>query len=168
MSEFCLFDLKNINTNISYDKLNEMAKTITRFCLDKDLAAFFNSYDYGVELINEVKMECFFLMSDSFLYKNCNFLDTTEFAYCNNEEQFKKGFLKKFDFFIDLLNIIFSYEITEIDIYLSEDGAVNCVEDFIVYKTTQKNFLKDLFNCIIKHVDEYARCFPTVKFEVTK
>ena len=166
MSNICIVDLKD--HTLDFDKLNEMVKRITQLALNKDLAVFFHSYDYRADIINSAKMKNFFLMSDSFLYKHCDFLDTTSFTDVKNIEKFRKEFFKKFAFFTDILNIIFSYKLSVIDIYVSGGGDSGTVEDFDVIKTNQESFLKDLFNSIIKYSDEYAYGFPTVKLEVAK
>lgn len=60
---------------MKFEELDNLAKELVRYCLNHDnLAVFFNSFDYGKNLIEE-HMSNFFLLSDSFLYKNYEFLE---------------------------------------------------------------------------------------------
>ena len=164
MSAICLINPKS--HKLKFEELNEMAKKIIRYTLDNNMAAFFNSHDYDSGLIKAVKVENFFLLSDSFIYQNADDLLDTISIRRRSMKTFKKDFLDKFHFFTDILEIIFSFKITEVDIYVSEGGDSGDVEDFDLIQTNQHDFLNDLHDCIIKYADEWAYCFPPLKFEV--
>lgn len=166
MSELCIVNLKE--HKLDYEKLNSMANHLMKVALDNNIAVFFHAYDYGNELIQDAKMKNFFLMSDSFLYKNCDFLDTTIFKNVSDIELFRKEFLERFRFFDAILQTVFEYDVEMVEIYITEDGSVDCEKDFAEVYTTQREFLRDLFCDIINNVRWYAYCFPTTKFIVRR
>lgn len=167
MSNICIVNLKDNNINNNVKILNRLSKELIQYSLDNNIAVFFNSYDYGEEIINEAKMKCFFLMSDSFIYKNCEFL-STNFLMKTNNKNIEKVFLKKYQFFEDVLKIIFKYDVSLIEIFISVDGAVNCVEDFNIIKSSRDSFLIDLYKVFAEDIYDGPFCFPTVKFEIQR
>lgn len=166
MSEFCLVDL----TDNPYDfkKLDKLAKKLIRISLKNNIAVFFNSYDYGVEIIQDAKLKTFFLLSDSFLYKNCGFLDMTWLNFELDSNGMKELFIKKFNFFNEILEVVFNYGYLNVQIYISEDGAVNSEKDFLVRTTTKDNFLTSLFESVFEYSDKYSYEFPTIKFRILR
>ena len=165
MSNLFLINLKNHNAN--YNELCKLSKEITRFALNNNFAVFFNSYDYGNEIINEAQMKDFLLISDNFLSKNCEFLNTSYFANVSDIEKFKKEFFKKFDFLKKLVEKLFQYNINLIEIYITQDGAVNSIKDFTEQTSSAKTFLYDLLIEIINNKEEYAYGFPTIKYNIS-
>lgn len=164
MSAICIVDLKN--HGLDFNQLNQLAKEIIQYTLNNNLAASFND-DYDEELIKEIGTSNFFLMSDSFLYRHADFLDTTSLFLDGNIDKFRKEFFERFSFFTEIIKILFKFKILAIDIYLD---ITNCssIEDFVAIETNQDDFLKDLFDSVIKYANEYAYGFPTVKLEVTQ
>ena len=166
MSELCIVNLKE--HKLDYEKLNAMAKHLVKVALDNNIAVFFHDYDYGGELIADAKMKNFFLMSDSFLYKNCDFLDTTIFKNVSDIELFRKEFLERFRFFDAILQTVFEYDVELVEIYITEDPIADREEDFEEVHTSQRDFLNDLFFDIINNAQWYAYCFPTTKFIIRR
>lgn len=169
MSSFCCVNLAKNKVSKHFKKYNQIANRVVEYALEHKFAVFFNSYDYGLNIIEEADMKDFFLVSDSFLYKNCELLNTTEFARkMLKDEMFdtKKAFFRKYRIFNELVNIIFEYEVSEIEIYFTDD-AEN-LSEFDVKQTTKENFLLDLYNAVEAAVPEYAGLFPTVKFCIKK
>lgn len=164
MSAICLVNLKK--HNLEFDQLNLLANELIQFALNNKLAVFFNSYDYGSELICDGKMNDFFLMSDSFLYKNCEFLNTCGLDFDKSNETAKSSFMKKFGFFNIIIHKIFQFNVNCVEIYISEDGSANSVADFETIKTSENNFLAVLYDEIIKRAKEYAYGFPSLKIEI--
>lgn len=163
MSAICVVNLKE--HDLKFEDLNSLAKKIIAFCLKSDLAAFFHCQDYGYELIQKADMTNYFLMSDSFLYKNCEFLDTTMFSY--DKDRFKVEFFQKYSFFYELIGIIFAYHINAIEIYISVDPTEE-FDDFIPIQTSQNEFLNDLYENFMNCSIDTAFTFPTTKFCIKK
>ncbi len=175
MSAICIVDHTSGMSTIDFEKYNMMAKEVIGYCLKNDLAAFFNSYDYGKEVIESVGMDQFFLLSDSFLYKNCEFLDTTGCGIYGSEknlhfsiEQFKLDFLARFSFFKDIVDILNGYGIDAIDIYLDESGGAESFTDFDTLPVDYDDFLEKLCEYIISNAATYSYCFPAVKLELRR
>ena len=169
MSSFCFVYLAKNKVSKHFKTYNQLANRVVKYALEHKFAVFFNSYDYGSNIIEEAGMKDFFLVSDSFLYKNCELLNTTKFARkMLNYEMFdnKKAFFRKYRIFSELLNIIFDYDVSEIEIYFTDD-AEN-LSEFDEIRTTKENFLLDLYNAVEAAIPEYAGLFPTVKVCVKK
>lgn len=112
-------------------------------------------------------MKCFFLMSDSFVYKNCDdLLDTSFLTDPSNLTQCKKEFSHHFRFFKDIADIVFRYEVHEVEVYISEDGSTSKKSDFIQLETTKEMFLDTLLNSIWDNADKYAFTFPDVQITI--
>lgn len=170
MSSFCCINLKDTNFENSYDSFNDLANVLVRFALDNKIAVFFNSHDYGETLIRAARMRDFFLISDSFLYKNCEFLDNTGLLQqyeINPLFDFKSEFLKKYDFFKKIIEIIFSYNVSYIEIYITEDNTDN-IDDFKTIISTKDGFMNDLYKTIIKAIPTCGGEFPTVRFIIQR
>lgn len=174
MSAICIIDYTSSVDKIGFEKCNKMAKEIIKYCLEYDLAAFFNSYDYGKEIIVSAGMKAFFLMSDSFLYKNCEFLHTSDCGIVESnadldfsKDQFKSDFIEKFSFLKYIINIISKYNIESVDIYLS-GGNVEDLSEFDKLPANYNNFLEILCDYIVVNADKYAYEFPDVKLELLK
>ncbi len=169
MSNFCCINLKESNLINDFENYNKLAREIITYALKNNIAAFFNSYDYWQDLISEMDMKAFFLISDSFLYKSCELLDNTEFIELIKMNAdikiYKKAFENKYSFFKDLVEIIFKYNVSLIEIYITEDDAIES-KDFISIKSTKESILSDLFNCVISSISQFGNEFPNVKFEI--
>jgi len=181
MSDTLIVDLKDKRS--SFDKkLNKFANEIVKFCLDNNIAAFFNS-DYSSELVKLANMKNYFLVSDSFLYEQCDELldiaplyDSTDNAYKRKgafdkskwEEHYRDEFYKKFKWFTGLLDIIFCYEVESIDIYIESYESLP-LDEYYTIKTSHKNFLKDICDYVIDNAEHWCYHIPVpVKFEVSR
>lgn len=167
MSAVCIVNLKE--HKLSFDQLNDLANKLVALSLQKQKAVFFHSRDYRYDLIQESEMQNYFLMSDSFLYKNCEFLE--EPLYClikDNIFETRKAFYKQYQFFSDVIKTIFDYDISFIEIYISADGSVGSIKDFYTIKSCRDEFLEDLFLSVFDSKQEILNEFPTVKFEIKK
>ena len=162
MSAIFIVDLKR--HNLSFDSMDDLARKIVKIALKEKIGVFFNSFDYAVDLIEDAKMKSFFLLSDSFFYKNCDFLNTDMFDISN--KRFKKIFIKKYKFVEKILCEIKKAGVTSIDVYISCDGCTEVVSDFIDEKANMDSFLEGMFRGIFKYSNEYAYGFPTVKYSV--
>lgn len=166
MSAICIVNLKK--HNLEYDKLNDMAKKIVRYCLDHDnLAVFFNALDYGKNLVDDEHMQNFFLLSDSFLYKNCEFLE--DFYYNPETElaETEKDFNEKYKFFLDIFDIVFQYDVSEITVYV--DDSVAGINDFEPLSATTEEFLPLFFRYVVE-MSGYGGYIgvPSLKITVTR
>lgn len=171
MSSFCCINLKENNLKKDFNSYNELAKELMAYALNNDLAIFFNSYDYWQDVIEKGKFNEFFLLSDSFLYKSCELLDNTEFVKLIEENDdinvYKNAFIKKYSLFKDIVDIIFKYSVSVIEIYISEDDITE-YEDFKNLVSTKETILNDLFESVINSVNEYGNEFPNLKIIIKK
>ena len=169
MSSFCCINLKDSKVTADFENYNNLAKEIIAYALKNNIAAFFNSYDYWQDLILKADMKAFFLLSDSFLYKSCELLDNTCFIDIieNNSDMqvYKKAFEKKYKFFKELVEIIFKYDVSLIEIYLTEDDTTE-IDDFKSMVSTKETILSDLFNCVIQSIPTFGNEFPDVKIVI--
>ncbi len=166
MSGFCCINLKENKICKNFNKFNQLAKDLIKYSIEKDIAVFFNSFDYGNEIIKSADMQNFILVSDSFIYKNCGFLNTNFLENVLDYNESEKQFVENFDF-LNLINeTIFKYKINEIEIFITADGSVNCIEDFEKIECKCNEYLKVLFKNIIIKANEYAYGFPTLKVSV--
>lgn len=166
MSAICIVNLKK--HNLKFKELDNLAKELVRYCLNHDnLAVFFNSFDYGKNLIEEEHMSNFFLLSDSFLYKNCEFLED---FYYNPEiglAETEKTFNKKYKFFLDMFEIVFRYNVSELTV-LIDDSETESISEFEYLTATSEEFLHLFFHYAVKHIDYGGYIgVPSLKITVT-
>lgn len=172
MSAICIVNLKRHSLN--YNEMNLMSKDLIRIALLNDVSVFFHSYDYGEKIIKSAQMQNFFLMSDSFLYKNCEFLNSEWFLNSEDdlrdEESTKQAFMQRYHFFEEIIKKIFKYNVKEIEIYISgEIYSVSSNDDFIRVGTSEKDFLNKLFESLEdKLQNDFNYSFKNVVFEITK
>ena len=155
--------LVNPNTyNLSYEKLNAFANNVTSFALNSHLGVRFNDSEYFPQLTSETNMQNYFYVSDSFLHCNATFLDMCEYAYLS-EEEFKSVFFEKFFFIGQLLKIIQKHGISNVEIFISEDGSIESENDFYVISATKADVLQRLYECVKS--GDYL--FPTIKITLS-
>lgn len=105
---------------------------------------FFSHSHYRKDIIESAQMRNYFVMSDSFVYRNCNFLETNsivEKLYFDNgfnEEKFYRVFKERFKFFDEIIDNIFHDDVSLIEIYISENGCVSSIDDFEIQKQIEK------------------------------
>lgn len=171
MGRFCCINLKENSLKINDKYYNKLAKEIIDYALKNNIAAFFNSFDYWEDIISKADMKDFFLISDSFLYKSCELLDNTEFIKLIEENDdinvYKNAFINKYSFFKDLVDIIFKYNVSLIEIYISEDDMTE-FEDFKSINSTKDTILLDLFQCVMNNIDKFGNEFPDLKISIKK
>ncbi len=162
MSGFCLFNLKKHNLN--FENLNDLANALVSIALKNQLGIFFNCNDYGKEIIQATGMRDYFHLSNSFLYKNCDFLDIPNLIMhiCNvnsveeldisllpNKVEIQQEFLREYCFFEEILECIFKFDVFEIEIYITDEyGPVLFFEEFNPIIVDEKNFLNQLFDSL--------------------
>lgn len=163
MSNLCVFNISQ--SDISFNEMNELANRITKLALKEKRGVFFNSFDYASDIIESGKMKFFFLLSDSFIYKNCEMLNT-EGLGISNLLLFKSKFKKRFAIFKKILNEISKEKVDVVEIYITTDGSINDIADFDIIMTDKKKFLDDLCESVILLSDIYAYGFPTIKYYI--
>lgn len=171
MSNFCCINLKNNAVCTNYKDYNALAKELINYALNHNMAVFFNSFDYGIDIIKSAHMHDFIIISDSFLYKNCELLDNTEFITLiesNEFSEYRNQFYKKYKFLEDIINIIFKYDVYTIELFISEDGSVDNEAEFLCMTSTKKSLLSNLFDCVINSTNEYGNEFPSLKVIIDK
>lgn len=166
MSAICLVNLKD--HTLSFEKLNNLAKELVKYSLENNLGVFFNTTDYGYDIIESGSMRNYFLLSDSFLYENCEFLEESYLLALGvkSNEEVQKRFLEKFSFFDQIIKILFQNDITIIEIYISEYGTEETAQEFTENVTTKDKFLEKLYNTFVNSEDVFT--FPPVKFVIKK
>lgn len=166
MSSFCCINLIRNNISNNFKAYNKLAKQLIQFALDNDIAVFFNSYDYGEELIREANMKDFIIISDSFLYKNCELLNNTDFVRILSEKNitdYKNAFIIKYSVFQKILDIIFQYDVSAVELYITEDELCS-ISEFKKINSTKDKLIDDLYLCVENSVSEYGNEFPPIKF----
>lgn len=165
MSAICLVILKK--HNLAFDELNDLANKLVRYCLNcGELAVAFNSFDYAEKLIEQENMKDFFFLSDSFLYKNCEFLEEVPFIDTTDLEKFEKQFKDRYRFFNDIFKVIFGFNVSEITIFMSTDGASDTAEDFMPLTATPDTFLHLLFDSVINNAEKFAYQIHSLKITI--
>ena len=174
MSGVCIINFKK--HNLTFDQMNELAEKLMYIALQNHVAIFFHSH-YRKDLIDNVKMKNYFVMSDSFFYRNCNFLNVVPIVescmgnvmYVNHENAvFRAKFIKRYYFFDLIIQCIFQYDVDLLEIYISESGCVNKNEDFEVINTSAQLFLSDLFDSLVDMHNGFNYEFPDAKFVIPK
>lgn len=164
MSELCLINIKNFD--LTFEELIVFAEDVVRFALDNQKGVYFNSLSYDNSLVREAKLKDYFLLTDNFYCDNSEFISTTG-LFDVNIDIFRDNFIKKFSFFECLFKLIFGYNISAIDVFLS-NGIGDCLDDYDEIITTSQNFLFDVFGQILKYKDEMAYEIPNLKITVNK
>ena len=163
MSQLCLIEIKDFN--LSYQEMNALSKTLILLAAKENIGIHFNVKEYCKSLINDQKMKFFCVVSSSFLHYNAEFLDfpfTEEWLI-----EDKEFFIKKYNFLFKILEIVFSYNVKVANLYLSEDGLVETIEDFLCLNSTINNLLEDMYQIIIDHGEETQYNFPSVCVKIT-
>ena len=163
MSAICIVNLKE--HNLEFDQLNSLANELVSLALKNKVAVFFNVRDYGYDIIQEAEMRNYFLMSDSFLYENCGFLEEPLFKLERETAQKTyEAFFGRYKFFNEMIRLIFRYDVLNIEMYITEDGAVNCIDDFHTIRTNVEDFMQKLFCLVFDPQTNMLTEFGTVKF----
>lgn len=187
MSGLCIVNLKEHNLN--EEKMNEMANNLIRVSLKNHIAVHFNGRDYGQELVKEEKMHEFFILSHTFLYKNCDllnleplmlklykakdfedFIKKEKMRNLPEKEKFQEYFCREYNFFNEIISSVFLYDVSLIEIFMTENyGPIRHSEDFVEIKTQRKAFLSDLFNSLVDVLgNRFNYEFPSAKFLISK
>ncbi len=161
MSGICIINLKKHNMN--FDEMNLLSKKLVKIALKKNIGIFFNNLDYDYEFIKQLKLKNFFLLSDSFLYRNCDFWILNDFVLISDDKKLKKCFYKKYAFFPKIFYELSKYNISTIEVYISNDGSDD-VHNFKELYSTKQKFLDDFYEDFIKESDLYSYGIPTLKF----
>ncbi len=166
MSELCLFNIKE--KKLKFEELNELAKDVTRYSLENGYGSFFNTADYAYDFVEKVGIKTYFILSDSFLYKNADdLLDTTRFAY-DSKSDYRKHFFETFSFFEDYLDIVFKYDVDSVEVWIDGNGTATEIEDYDRLLSEKRNFTKTLYDVFMKMSKETGYTFPSVVIEVKK
>lgn len=161
MSAICLisFDTKKL----SFEQLNKLANQTMMTALLNNYAIFYNDC-FAEKFMKREKQKTTILLSDSFLYRNADdLLDVTAFAY-DSDADYKRKFIKKYSFFTALINVIFSYNIDSINLYITEQGD----DDYIYLETKNDNMVEELFNLFIKNSSKTGYTFPNINICIKK
>lgn len=167
MSAICIVNLKA--HKLEFDQLNNLANELVAFALKNKVAVFFNVRDYGYDIIQEAKMRNYFLVSDSFLYENCDFLE--EPLYILERETVQKtyeAFCGRYIFLEGMLRLIFQYEVLITEIYISTEGEINGIGDFHSIETNSGGFMREFFCSVYDSQKNIFAEFETVKFIIEK
>ena len=160
MSALFVINLKE--PKIGFKKLNKLANKIIKFSLKNNIGVSFNCYDYYEKIIQEADMQNFFFVSESFLFKNCDILDTSKFI---NQHKPKKIFFSKFKFLKKLVSLIKKSGLEKIEVFLSGD-SVEEISDFKEIWTKKENLLIDLYDELFIRENEISCVFPSLKINI--
>ena len=166
MSAICIVNLKE--HRLAHKELNCLADELVSFALKRHLGVHFHARDYGYDLIQDAKMSNYFLLSDSFLYKNCEFLEEPLYPLERETvQQTYDAFYEKFHFMEEMLFLIFRQDVSCVELYLSTDGSVGSLLDFVSMQTNAEGFMNCLFQTVYDPEEKmFADAFPTVKLRI--
>lgn len=164
MSELCLINLKE--HKLKFEKLKEVAKRVVQFALEIDKGVYFNSLPYSCDLIRKANARDYFLLTDNFYCDNCEFVSTIG-LFDVEINAFNSNFKNRFRFFEELFKIIFGYDISTIEVFLSESSG-DSLDDYDEVITTSENFLDDIFDAVLKYKNEMAYGIPNLKLVVVR
>ena len=164
MSAICLM---NFNARkIPFEQLNNLANEAMETALDNKIAVFFND-DFAEEVFDEFELQTSVLISDSFLYRHADdLLDVSEFVDETGND-YKNKFMNKFRFFSRFVDIVFGYNIDQIDLIITQYGNEN-INDYNSIKTNRNNLIKDLFYNFMEQKKITGYTFPDLKIQITR
>lgn len=167
MSRVCIF---NIEDNIKdFKRLNYIAKEIVKISLENDIGVSFNS-NYCEDLWREPIIKNYFVVSDSFLYRQSDELLSTNYFWEDGSiNSYKKKFIERFSFFNILLNKLFSLGLENIEILFSDVNLIDELKNFETIQTNKLIFLNDLLNVTLQSIDEFGGQIPnSLRFKIVK
>ena len=148
--------------------LKELSYELVEYVITKKIGIHFNPYDYMEDIIKNAGMKDFFVLSSSFLHKNFDYIEDTSFiSDFSDVENSWIEFVDYLGFLNDINNVIFSHNVSEIEVFLSS-GEVTDIEGFIEKETDKQNFLRLIFNSIYEFSDFYSYGFPSLRVKVCK
>lgn len=183
MSGLLLVNLKE--HNLDYNELNTMAKQLVSLALKKNFAVTFNSCGSEDRIVTDGGMRDYFHISNSFLYKNCDFLympdlilklcgvdeiEKIDFYHYPRKEEIRKAFLKEYNFLNEILDIVFEFDVNLIEmIMVDANGVVLSYQDFEEIKIKRDEFLFKLFDLLRDPLNNnFNYEFPTAKILISK
>lgn len=162
MSAVCIFDFTK--SKLEYSQLNDLLKTLTEAALTKDMAILYRYRGYADDIVQSADLKQYFILSNSFVYPDCGFLEPEEYTKTTSGKFNFSAFSAKFGVLQELLDILFRFHVQVVEIYTTIDGSVNSENDFEEISCTKSSFLDCLFKNVESHAPEYAYGFPTSKF----
>lgn len=183
MSGLLLVNLKRKNLN--YEQMNALSRRLIELALKENIGISFNCSDYGTEIIESEKMNCYFHISNSFLYKNCDFLDIPrmiselcgvddaekiDFDHYPSKSQIQEAFLNYYDFLVKIIDCIFEYDVTLIEVFVTNCfGTVIYSDEFETIMTTRETLLLDMFHSLTDELQNgFNYEFPSAKIVLSK
>lgn len=146
---------------MSFSSCDEFAKDIVRFALDNNFGVVFNHESPTYNLIKEGGMIEYFSITDSFFCPNSEFMFNTDWSDFGS---YRNRFFEKFSFLEGIMKIIFSYNISVVELYVSVGmGMDDDLDNFDAIETTPSKFLSDIFDNILKYKDEMAYQIPNLR-----
>ena len=173
MSGVCIVNLKK--HDLEFKEMDELANRLVKIALKDHVAVFFHS-NYGADLIKALGLKNYFVMSDSFVYRNCDFLDVVPFImdFLNgfgpvylDDVSFREAFKEHFNFFNEMMDCIFKFAVSEIEIYISPNGFADTADDFEPIQSDREHFIEDFYNTLYDELGNHFNYeFLDAKFEI--
>ena len=184
MSGMLLFHLKK--HRCEYEELNVMSKKLVALALEKNFGIVFNCPESDNETFSSGALRDFFHISDSFLYRNYDFLnmpdlmlklcgandiDELDLKHYPSKEEIRDGFINEFEFLNQILDIVFEFEVDLIEMIVVDSltGIFLPYEEYEEYHLSRNSFLYDLFHLLNDPLNNgFNYEFPTAKILISK
>ena len=163
MSELCIFNLTEYDCD-SFNEYNRLAKKLVSYSLKNNLAVFFNYEGHVCDIIKDRNMKHYFLLSDSFIYRNCDFLSLD--YECIQQINTMEKFACKYYFFEDIVKILLNNNVKKIEIYISEEFDT-ADDNFEEKMSSSCTIIQDLFENVFR-LDYDGHYFKSTKYVIKK
>ncbi|MBQ3066983.1 MAG: hypothetical protein IJD18_03035 [Clostridia bacterium] len=151
---------------MEYEEMVAVSKSITKYCLNKDIGAIFNFLGYSEKLITELNPNFYFSISDDFLQLNSEWLSTSSIENIAEEEG-KVEFCNKFSFLEDICAILDGYGLQCVKLLVSSSGTES-IEDFLLVDAGLEPITNLLYKSVIENHATYAYGFPDIIINLKK
>ena len=160
MSALCVVGFDG--SKLKFADLKSLSNEVISNALLNKYAVFFND-SYAEQILEPKSQKHTILISYNFFDRNADeLLDVTDFVY-ESKKNFKINFFNKFAFLNQFFNILFSYQVRDVNIYFTEYGEEN-LEKYIHVDIRLEEMLEKLYEVFINNSRATGFSFPNINF----